>query len=348
MASAEISIGRHKVGGDNPCLIIAEIGPNHDGSIKRAKKLVSLAKDCGCDGIKFQYHLAEEEIADKTSTIPWSGEVRYDFIKRVQEFTSEEHGLLRQITKEKGLLYISSPFSIKAAEILDDLNLDAFKIASGEITNYELIEKCCATGKPVILSCGMSGLDEVDASVNIALGTGNKDIMLLQCTSEYPTRYEDINLRTIQTFLSRYSIPIGLSDHSQDIIPAIASVALGCRLIEKHFTEDKGRNGPDHAVSLEPEQMKMMVESVRNLERALGDGVKKPGPNAAKMRETFLNSIVCAVPVPAGTIVERKHFCFKKPGTGLPPSALDKLIGMKAKTGIDVDSIVRLEDFVEA
>ena len=347
ICSPEITIGNYKAGGRNPCLIIAEIGPNHDGSIERAMELIDMAADCGCDGVKFQYHIADEEIADRTSIIPWSGENRYDFVKNVQEFTPQEHTMLKNKIKEKGLIYIVSPFNLKAVDILINIDLDAFKIASGEITNLELIKKCLFTNKPVILSSGMSTIDEIDLAIKAASETGNNKIILLQCASEYPTRYEDMNLKTIYSFLERYHIPVGLSDHNLDIIPTISSVALGCSMIEKHFTDDKTRSGPDHAVSLEPKEMNMLIEGVRNLEKALGDGDKRLGPNAEKSRQTFNNSIVCAVRIPADTIIEYNHLCLKKPGTGLPPSALEKVVGMKTKRDLNKNTIVKWEDFYE-
>jgi len=347
MDDAVVVIGKRKVGQGYPCLVIAEIGPNHDGSVDRAKKLVDLAANCGCHGVKFQYHIADLEIADKQSIIPWSGEIRYDFVRNVQEFTENEHAQLKEWTQEKGLLYVVSPFNLKAVEVLDKIGVDAYKIASGEISNLELVKKCCLTGRPVILSSGMSTLDEIDKAIATARETGNANLILLQCTSEYPTQYEDMNLRTIVTFRHRYGILTGLSDHNLDPVPVIASVALGCCLIEKHFTDDKTRPGPDHAVSLEPHEMKALVAGVRNLEKALGDGAKNLGPNAEKLRRTFMNSIVAAKRIPEGTIVAKDHFCLKKPGTGLPPEDMKKLIGMKAKRNIEADTIVSMTDFSE-
>ena len=345
MKKDSITIGAYPVGAGAPCLVVAEIGPNHDGSFERAEILTDLAAQSGCHGVKFQYHLADEELADRDSRIPWSGARRYDILKNIQEFSEERHARLKEHAHSRGLLYICSPFNMKAAEILHGIGLDAYKIASGEVTNLELIRYCASTGRPVILSSGMSDLPEIDAAVAAARENANPNIMLLQCTSEYPTRYENVQLRVIETFQRRYGLPIGLSDHCQDPLPAIASVALGACMIEKHFTDDRTRRGPDHAVSLEPEQMRYLADSVRNLEAALGDGVKRLGPNVDALRATFLNSIVAARDIAAGEPVDRSHFRLMKPGTGLPPSKLPALIGRRAAQEIKAGTMVKLEDF---
>ena len=332
------------VGYNKPCFFIAEIGPNHNGSLENAKKLIFEAKKSGCDAIKFQYHIADEEIADKSTKIPWANFRRYDFIKQVQEFSYEEHFILRKYTKKMGLEYISSPFNIKAAKNLLKLGVDAFKIASGEITNYKLIEFCLKSKKPVIVSTGMSDDAEIEQTMLFINKFRNKKIILMQCTSQYPTLIKDVNLSVISLFKEKYNVIVGLSDHCNSNLPAISSVCLGSKCIEKHFTLNTQMKGPDHKVSLTPKKMKNFIEDVKLVESSIGKNKKVISPGLKKVRNVFLNSIVISKDITKGELISLDNITFKKPGIGILSNNYKKVLGCKVKKDLEKNHILKFKD----
>ena len=334
-----MKIGSKEVGPGHPALVIAEIGNNHDGSVHQAERLVDAAAEAGADAAKFQTHIAEAEMHPSTPTPPHFPEPRWEFTKRM-ELTLDEHRHLKQYTEEKGLLFFSSPFSVEAVELLEEIGTPLYKIASGEVTNQPLIEAVAQTGKPVLLSTGMAGIADVDAAMEILRRTGS-DVVVLQCTSNYPCPPEKVNLRAMPALGDRYGIPYGLSDHTPDIHTSIAAVALGASAIEKHFTLSKRLYGPDHHASLTPEELARLVDGVRQVEAALGSGEKVRDPELDPARATFEKSVVTRVRIPAGATIEREMLTTKRPGNGIPAVRLDAVVGRRAATEIPENELVR-------
>jgi sialic acid synthase SpsE len=336
-------IGSRQVGSGAPCIIVAEIGPNHDGDPEQAKRLVRAAADAGCDAVKFQYRIADAEIFDRTTKSYYFDEPRYNFIKRVQEFPHKTHAALRREAKKHGLLYICSAMSEEGIDRLAELDPDALKIPSGEVGNPWLLERAGATGVPIVASSGMSPQAEIDAMMK-KLGEHCRRVVLLHCLSEYPTRLEDMHLRVLPMLAARYRCPVGLSDHSRQLRTVAASVALGASMIEVHFTFDRDAIGPDHKVSLLPEEMAYLVCNVRELEQALGRPEKILGRHAKTMRESFTNCIVARRDIAKGEKLDRSTLALKKPGTGLPPPALAKIIGKRAARSITANTPLTWSD----
>lgn len=329
----ELEIGGRKVAAGEPCIVVAEIGPNHNGDPDVAKQLVQAAADAGCDAVKFQYRLADAEIFDRTTKSYYFDEPRYNFIKRVQEFPHRTHAALRKQAKKLGMLYLCSAMSEEGIDRIADLGADALKIPSGEVGNPWLLERAGKTGLPIVASSGMSPLHEIDAMMH-TLGEHCHRVVLLHCLSEYPTQLGDMNLRMLPMLAKRFGCPVGLSDHSRRFAEVASSVALGGSMIEVHFTFDRKAVGPDHHVSLLPREMAGLVRRVRELELALGKPEKVLGSHVANMRESFTNCVVARRDIAKGERLDRTNLALKKPGNGLPPSALPKLLGRRAAVGI--------------
>lgn len=337
-------IGNKHVGDSAKCLVIGEIGPNHDGDPQKALNLIEVCAEAGCDGVKFQYHLADAEIFDRSTKSYYYNETRYNFIKRVQEFPHAIHQRLRDTTRERGLVYLCSVFSEEAVEKVASLDVDAFKIPSGEVGNPWVLEQVAACHKPVVVSSGMSPATEIDDMMN-TLAAASDEVILLHCLSEYPTARSDMHLRMIPSLHARYGCPVGLSDHSRNIPEVAASVALGATMIEVHVTFDREASGPDHHVSLLPGELRDLVSRVRVLEEALGKPEKVLGAHATDMRASFTNSIVTRCAIRAGEIFSRENLTLMKPGTGLPPSQLSRILGRKAVSDIPSLTALKREDF---
>ena len=333
------NLGARPVGAGQ-VVVVAEIGPNHNGSPQEAAALVSAAAQAGCDAVKFQYRLADCELFDRTTRSYYYNESRYDFIRRVQEFPHEVHASLRRQTAEAGMLYLCSVFCEEAAQAVASLGPDGFKIPSGEVGNPWLLEKTASYGLPLVVSSGMSPQGEIDAMMGLLAAASDK-VLLLHCVSEYPTPLEAMDLRMIPALRRRYGCPVGLSDHSRNLPEVIASAALGAAMIEVHFTLDRTAQGPDHHVSLLPGEMAELVRGVRRLEAALGDEAKRLGEHAASMRATFTNSIVARRPLAAGEVLSRENLALKKPGSGLPPDRLSDLLGQTLVSAVEKDEPLR-------
>jgi N-acetylneuraminate synthase len=319
-------------------LVIAEIGNNHDGSLGQARALVEAAAEAGAGAVKLQTHIAAEEMLPSTPTPPHFDEPRYTFMQRM-ELSLDAHCALKALADEHGLLLFSSPFSVAAIELLEEVGVPAYKIASGEVSNPPLIEAVAATGKPVFLSTGMSGLEDVEPAMRSLQGS---EVVLLQCTSAYPCPPERVNLAAMATLAERFGVPVGLSDHTADIFTAIAAVAMGAVAIEKHFTLSRRLYGPDHHASLEPEQLARLVEGVRQVEAARGDGAKERDPALDPVRATFEKSVVAAADIPAGTVLERDLLTTKRPGTGIAAARIGEVVGRRAARALRRDDL--LED----
>jgi sialic acid synthase SpsE len=335
-------IGAREIGRGSGVLVVAEIGNNHDGSVRQAGRLIEAAAEAGADAVKLQTHIADAEMLPSTPTPPHFDEPRYAFTKRM-ELSLDDHLSLKAAAEERGLLFFSSPFSVDAVELLEQVGVPAYKVASGEVTNPPLLEAVAATGKPVLLSTGMSGLDEIAGAVDVFRRAGS-DVVVLQCTSTYPCPPEAVNLRAMTAMGERLGCLYGLSDHTPDIYTAIGAVALGASVVEKHFTLSKRLYGPDHHASLEPDELRRLVEGVRQVEAALGSGAKEREPAHDQVRATFEKSVVSATAIPAGAVIERSMLATKRPGTGIPALRLPELVGRRAGRDIEPNALIEEAD----
>jgi len=329
--------------------IIAEAGVNHNGSLELAKRLVDVAVEAGADAIKFQTFKAEEVIsksakkADYQIKTTGSKESQLELVKKL-ELTYNDFETLYYYCKEKGIIFMSTPFDIESARFLKDLGLEIFKIPSGEITNYLLLHEIGSYGKEVILSTGMADLGEIEDALDVLIeaGTPREKIIVLHCNTEYPTPYEDVNLRAMLTIKDAFKVKVGYSDHTLDIEIPIAAVALGAKVIEKHFTLDKHLPGPDHKASLEPEKLKKMVKAIRNVEKALGTGIKKPSQSELKNLPIVRKSIVARKKIRSGEIFSEENLAVKRPGTGISPMRWKEVIGRRASRDFEKDEIIEI------
>jgi N-acetylneuraminate synthase/N,N'-diacetyllegionaminate synthase len=335
MAKA-VKIGKRLVGEENPVFIVAEAGINHNGDMYLAKKLIEQAKEVGVDAIKFQSFNAKE-----LNSMRISPEI-YDFFKSV-EFSQENFQKLAEYAKEVGITFLSTPFDTSFAVFLNNLGLDAFKIASGDITNLPLISCIAKFKKVIILSTGASTISEISDALDII---GNGNVILTHCVSSYPAPYSELNLKAIRTLSSIFNVPVGYSDHSMGSSACIAAVSQGAVLIEKHFTIDKDLPGPDHKLSCDKKEMASLVKTIREVEQALGSGKKRPQESEWETRVNARRSIVANCDIPAGTLIQEKMLSFKRPGIGLPPSNLNLVVGRTAKRDIGYDEPI-LFDMLE-
>lgn len=355
----------------SPVYIIAEAGVNHNGSIEMAKELVDVAAHAGADAVKFQTFKAEEVISrhapkaeyqKKTTT---ETESQLEMVKKL-ELDEDAHRLLIEHCRSRNIQFLSTPFDFDSINLLaHKLNLPRLKIPSGEITNGPFLLHIARTGKPVILSTGMSTLGEVETALGV-LAFGylfNSDqpspekfhdaycsedgckiiegkVVLLHCTTEYPAPFNEVNLRAMATMRTDFGVPVGLSDHTSGIAVPIAAVALGATIIEKHFTLDKNLPGPDHKASLEPDELKAMVTAIRQVEKTLGNGLKVPSPSELKNREIARKSLVAAKPILKGTVFSQENIMMKRPGTGISPMYYWDLLGKKSDKDYSEDELI--------
>jgi N,N'-diacetyllegionaminate synthase len=343
-----LNIGDRLIGSDQRCFIIAEAGVNHNGSVDAARKLIDAAAAAGASAVKFQTFRADK-LAGKNApkadyqiqnTAP--DESQFEMLQRL-ELTPEAHFELRDYCRQKGILFLSTPFDEESADLLETLDVAAFKIPSGEITNLPFLEHVARKRKPILLSTGMSDMSEVAAAVRAIRAQGNGEIVLLQCVSNYPANPADVNLRAMATMASAFGVPAGYSDHTLGLEAPLAAVALGACVIEKHFTLDRNLPGPDHRASLEPRELKVLVESIRVVESTLGDGVKKPAPSEVSTRQVVRKSLVAARDLPVGTRIDATMIAIRRPGTGLPPTMRGDLLGRTLKTDVAAGTLLTLE-----
>ncbi|MBR9706179.1 N-acetylneuraminate synthase [Candidatus Pacearchaeota archaeon] len=349
-----IKIANKLVGNDQPCFIIAEAGVNHNGDIEIAKKLIDAAADAAADAVKFQTWITDEIVtksAEKAGyqKTNWGADSFYDNLKNL-ELSYEAFKELFNYAKSRDIICLSTPDDITSLDYLVDVcDMPAIKIGSGAITDIRLIKKITKKSIekniPVILSTGMSALDEITFAVNIIKNIGNDKLILLHCTSTYPTNIEDVNLRAMKMLETTFNTYVGYSDHTLDKATPIVAVALGAVVIEKHFTLDRNLPGPDHQASLEPEELTRMVDDIRRSEIILGSDKKEVAKGEEETRRLIRRSIVAKEEIFAGTKIEEDLLTFKIPGTGLSPKQMDKLIGLKAKRNIKKDELIKIEDF---
>ena len=317
--------------------IIAEAGVNHNGSIDIAKKLIDVAAETGADAVKFQTFKAENVVSRFAAKAEYqkkttdADESQFDMIKRL-ELNEDAHKELMDYGRDKGIIFLSTPFDLESIDLLNNLGIEIFKIPSGEITNLPYLRKIGRLKKKVILSTGMADLGEIGNAINVLTeyGTRKDDITVLHCNTEYPTPFEDVNLSAMLTIRDAFKVKVGYSDHTPGIEATVAAVALGATVIEKHFTIDKNMKGPDHKASLEPDELKAMVHAIRNIEKALGNGIKKPSRSEMKNIQVVRKSIVAAKDIKKGETFTDDNITVKRPGTGISPMKWDGIIGKAA------------------
>ncbi len=332
------------IGENNPVFVIAEAGVNHNGSVAMAKKMVDSAKAAGADAIKFQSFRADQLVTYDAPKALYQqarslGKNQYEMLKQLELSEAGQRELFDHCRK-RGILFLSTPFDGQSAEFLNRLGMPAFKISSGDLTDLPLLLKIARMGKPMILSTGMATLQEIDLAVKTVKKAGNKKLILLHCTSNYPTEYLNVNLKAMQSMGKKFDLPVGLSDHTLGIEVPIAAVALGACVIEKHFTLDISLPGPDQLASLEPEELKQMVSAIRNVEMALGDGEKAPRKSEKQIALVARKSIVAAAVLIKGTRISPDMLAVKRPGTGIEPKYLNKFIGKTVKKNILKDQLI--------
>lgn len=317
--------------------IIAEAGVNHNGSVELAKKLIDAAVEAKADAVKFQTFKAEKLVSKKAKKASYQKETtdknesQFDMIKKL-ELDIETHKELMTYCRQKNIMFLSTPFDIESIDMLDSLGLEIFKIPSGEITNLPYLRHIGRLNKKVILSTGMADIGEIEDALNVLTkaGTKKRDITVLHANTQYPTPMEDVNLKAMTTIGRTFDIAYGYSDHTLGIEVDIAAVALGASAIEKHFTLDKSMQGPDHKASLEPHELKAMVKAIRNIEKAIGNGIKKPSKSEKKNIHVARKSIVASRDIKKGEIFDEANITTKRAGKGISPMRWDEVLGSVA------------------
>ncbi len=326
--------------------IIAEAGVNHNGSFELACRLVDVAKAAGVDCIKFQTYKSKNLVsknaqkADYQKTTTGDGS-QVDMLKKL-ELSFDEFLKLREYCDQAGICFLSTPFDFESIDFLNSLNMPFWKIPSGEITNFPYLVALARTGKPVVMSTGMCDMMEIETAIKVLRENGTKEIKLLHCNTEYPTPFEDVNLRAMQTMRDAFDLDVGYSDHTKGIEVPIAAVAMGATIIEKHFTLDRNMEGPDHKASLEPDELESMVSCIRHIEQALGNGGKRPSPSEKKNITVARKSIVAKRAIRTGEVFTEENITVKRPGNGISPMKWLEVIGTKAVRDFEEDEMIEL------
>jgi len=334
-----------KVENNSDIFIIAEAGVNHNGSIALAKQLIDVAAKANADAVKFQTFIAEEVVSTDAPKAEYQkqttdvSESQLDMIRKL-ELSKENHRELMDYANHKNIMFLSTPFDQKSVDLLIELGVPLIKISSGEITNHPFLKYIAKKGLPIILSTGMSTLEEVAEAVSVIKEAGCKDLILLHCTSNYPARVEDCNLLAMKTMADAFDVPVGYSDHTPGIYVALAAAAMGACVIEKHFTLDMNLPGPDHRASLEPDELEEMERGIRLVEKALGSPVKAPVESELEVRGVARRSIVAKVDIPAGAVITEDMLAFKRPGTGVAPKDISTILGKKTRQFIKKDELI--------
>lgn len=333
----------------NRTIIIAEAGVNHNGSLDLAKQLVEKAAEAGADYVKFQTFKTENLVtahavkADYQIHNTGNNDSQFAMLKKL-ELSEADHYALMEHCKLHHIKFISTPFDIESIDFLAGMGMDFFKIPSGEITNYPYLRHIAQKGMPVVLSSGMATIDDISNCIQVLekFGLAKNQMTLLHCTTEYPTPMEEVNLNAMLTLRDEFQIPAGYSDHTKGIEVAIAAVALGATVIEKHFTLSREMEGPDHVASLEPQELKAMVDAIRNIEKAMGDGHKTPAPSELKNKAIARKSIVAKCPIRANEVLTEDNITVKRPGDGISPMRWEDVIGTRAKHAFNTDEKIEL------
>lgn len=334
----------------NKVIIIAEAGVNHNGSIELAKQLVDKAVEAGVDYIKFQTFKTEKLVAKSAQmasyqkrNIGTDDNFQFAMLKKL-ELSPEQHEELIVYCKEKGIKFFSTAFDLDSIDYLHSLNLGLWKIPSGEITNYPYIKKIAQYGEPVIVSTGMCEMQDIENAVATLQkwGTKKEDIIILHCNTEYPTPYQDVNLKAMDAIREKFGVEVGYSDHTKGIEVPIAAVALGATVIEKHFTLDRNMEGPDHKASLEPDELTAMVSAIRNIELAFGNGIKQVTDSERGNISVARKSIVAARDIKAGELFTEENLAVKRPGNGISPMRWEEVVGQTAKRDFVEEELIEL------
>lgn len=348
----QIILDGKRVGEGCRCYIIAEIGSNHNRDLVVAKNLIEVAKESGCDAVKFQSYTADGLYSRYTPRLSemdgrsHAYETPYELIKRI-EMPVEWHPDLKDYCAKIGITFCSTPFDEDMVDVLESIKIPYYKIGSYEITHYPLLKKVALLKKPVVLSTGNSNMEDIALAVRTLKENGCSDFALLHCVSQYPAKYDDMNLRCIDTLRKEFGCPVGLSDHSMDNISALAAVALGSCIIEKHITLDRSRSGPDHPFALEPEDLKNLVDSVRAVELALGSGNKIVQASEEENHKIARRSIITAVDLKKGDVISKDKIKIKRPALGIHPKYLAGVLGRKVNKNIPSDRWISWEDLAD-
>jgi N,N'-diacetyllegionaminate synthase len=333
-------------------LIIAEAGVNHNGSIELAKQLIDVASEAGSDYVKFQTFKAEKLVSHTAEKADYqkqnlkdSSDTQLDMLKKL-ELSEDAHRELIAYCNQKGIKFLSTGFDMESVDFLDSLHLDLIKIPSGEVTNMPYLEKAGASGKHIILSTGMCDLEEIGQALDVLTKAGTliTNITVLHCNTEYPTPFSDVNLKAMLQIREKFNVQVGYSDHTNGIEVPIAAVALGATVIEKHFTLDKGMEGPDHKASLDPQELKAMVGAIRHIEIAIGNGIKEPSPSEIKNKTIVRKSIHIGHACKAGHIIKEKDLVMKRPGNGISPMEYHKVTGKKLLVDVQADHLLKWDE----
>lgn len=340
----DILIGNKKIGENYPTFIIAEVGSNHNRDLNQAKKLIEIAAEVEADAVKFQTYSAETMYSKKTFTPDYlEGKMEqrsvWQLIKDI-ELPREWQGELADYTRSHDLIFLSTPFDYQAIKELEELNVLAYKIASFEIVDLPFLKEIAKKKKPIILSTGMASLGEIEEAINTIRDIGDNEIALLHCAINYPPPIEDLNLRAIKTLSKAFQVPVGFSDHTMSTYLPSVCVALGARIIEKHYTVSRSLKGPDHKFALEPDELKLMIKNIRETEIALGSPEKKLAESEKNLYKLARRSIIAAKKIPKGKVIEKSDLIIKRPGYGIPPKFIDIIIGREARKDIDEDDII--------
>lgn len=328
-----------RIGAGQPCYIMMDIAANHNGDLNTAKELIKKAAEAGADAVKFQTYRAEDLYSKKTPQFSRDTMKPYDLIKSVQH-PREWIPVLFEYAQSLGIDFLSSPFDNDAVDLLDASGVCLFKVASLEIVDLRFLKYIASKGKPMILSTGMASLGEIEEAIDAVKSTGNVNIALLHCNTCYPSPVHIVNLKAMETLCSAFGLPTGFSDHTLGWHIPIAAVAMGACVLEKHFTLDRKQAGPDHGFSIEPEELKLMVGQIRDIEKALGDGRKKVSKEEMENYEKGRRSLIARVDIPKGTVISEDMLMAKRPGYGIKPKYFDIVVGRTAKIDIDQDDVL--------
>lgn len=346
----KIQVGERFIGTGEPVFIIAEAGVNHNGDLELARQLIDIAAESGADAVKFQTFKAEKLVSKKARKAAYqvantgNNDSQYEMLKKL-ELPFEAHQELKEYAEKQGIAFMSTPFDEEAIDFLDKLGMPVFKSPSGELTNLPYLKYMASKGKPMIISTGMATLEEVETAMQTVREAGLKELVVLHCTTNYPCPVEDANLLAMETLGNATESLIGYSDHTEGILVPSMAVAMGAVVIEKHYTLDRNLPGPDHKASLEPAELKEMIDQIRLIERIRGTGKKMPTASEQQIAEVARKSVIVAQDIPAGTVLTKEMLVIKRPGTGVSPAKLDQVLGKKTTQALKQDQPLQWGDF---
>ena len=345
-----ITVGTRKIGPGEPCFVIAEAGVNHNGVSSLAHRLVDAAADAGADAVKFQIFDARRVAAPDASKAAYqaertgSAESQLAMLERLALPVSVFRELQQHAT-ERAILFLCSPFDVYSADVLAELDAPAIKVASGEVTNHPLLAHVARMGKPLLISTGMCDMAEIAEALAVVERNGKSPVALFHCVTNYPARPVDCNLAAMATMRAAFGVPTGWSDHTEGINLSLAAVAMGADLLEKHFTLDRALTGPDHVASLESDELAALITALREIESARGDGRKRPAEAERALKLVVRRSLHAARALPAGTVLRAEDLIALRPGTGIPPSQFDSVVGRRVRVGIGAMACLNPDDF---